>query len=474
MPRPRKTLLFISLAAVAFLLLLAAVLAISLDRVDVDETLRARMSAAFAKPVSIKGGVELHLLPPGASFRDVTVGEGKGVVLRAKRLGFEVALWPLLLGEVRPAALALQEPVLNLRRDEGGRLKPGEEGGGSFAIGRVSVKNGSLRYVDAGDGTTLEAQGLDFELEEVVRDDGGDLSLSGQIRGGQFRFGAMSVQDLAGELRAEQSRFRLESLRCLLFGNAVEGRVEIDLQGESPTWEVTLGAEAFALDKLFSRVAEEALFAGEVKVALELSGETGDVLGTMDGGLELSGTDLVQRGFDLDRFIRTFRDSRDIDLVDVGIYAFAGPVGAVVGKGVDMARMVWAANREDEQKIEELVFDWSLRDGVADAEDVALRTRENRLALQGTVDLAQGRYDNLTLGLLNAEGCAELTEKITGPLSDPEVEKASMLGTLAGSLVGVLRQGWEIVDLSECEPYYQGSVEHPNEDGEKGLLPWRG
>jgi hypothetical protein len=37
-----------------------------------------------------------------------------------------------------------------------------------------------------------------------------------------------------------------------------------------------------------------------------------------------------------------------------------------------------------------------------------------------------------------------------------------MLGTLAGSLVGVLRKGWEILDFTDCTPFYEGAVAHPD------------
>jgi hypothetical protein len=84
------------------------------------------------------------------------------------------------------------------------------------------------------------------------------------------------------------------------------------------------------------------------------------------------------------------------------------------------------------------------------------------VAFTGTIDLSRGSYDGLTLGLLNAEGCAELTEKISGPLTSPAVEKVSMLGTLAGSLVDVLRKGWEILDFTDCRPFYEGAVAHPD------------
>jgi uncharacterized protein involved in outer membrane biogenesis len=270
------------------------------------------------------------------------------------------------------------------------------------------------------------------------------------------------VLDLNGAVAGEGGLFRLEPLRCGLFGSEAKGRLEVDLRGAHPAWSVEIAAEELSLAELSRALAERPLYEGTVEMRASLSGQgPGRIVDTLDGAVTISGTDLIQHGFDLDGFIRNLRASRDIDMVDIGIYAFAGPVGVLVGKGVDVAGMAWTAGQEGRQDIEELVFTWSLQNGVARAEDVAFRTRENRVAFTGTIDLSRGSYDGLTLGLLNAEGCAELTEKINGPFASPAVEMASMLGTLADSLVGVLRKGWEILDPRDCLPFYEGAVAHP-------------
>ena len=63
----------------------------------------------------------------------------------------------------------------------------------------------------------------------------------------------------------------------------------------------------------------------------------------------------------------------------------------------------------------------------------------------------------MTLGLLDVKGCAQLTEKIHGTLDHPDVEKAGILGSLAKDLGGVLKQGWEIINLRDCEPLVFGA-----------------
>jgi len=39
------------------------------------------------------------------------------------------------------------------------------------------------------------------------------------------------------------------------------------------------------------------------------------------------------------------------------------------------------------------------------------------------------------------------------------VEKTGMLRTLAGSLLGILKTGWDLLDPGDCKPFYQGTVQ---------------
>jgi AsmA protein len=411
------------------------------------------------------GTVELHLLPPGASFAEITIHDGEREILTAKRIRAGIALLPLLRREVRLSSLVLDEPILSLSRDTSGAWISGgpDTTTGYFVVGSVSVRNGAVRYSGATGGTEMELDGLELELEKLTRDEAGHISFSGNLRADRLRIGRVEVLDLKGAVAGEENLYRLEPLRCALFGSEAKGKLEVDLREAHPAWRMEIAAGELSLAELSRSLAGLLLYEGTVEMRASLSGQgPGRIVDTLDGTVKISGTDLIQNGFDLDGFIRRFRASRDINLVDIGLYAFAGPVGALVGKGVDVAGVVWAAGLEDRQVIEELVFNWSLKDGVARAEDVAFRTRENRVAFTGTIDLSRGSYDGLTLGLLNAEGCAELTEKINGPFASPAVEKLSMLGTLADSLVGVLRKGWEILDFRDCRPFYEGAVAHPD------------
>jgi hypothetical protein len=118
-------------------------------------------------------------------------------------------------------------------------------------------------------------------------------------------------------------------------------------------------------------------------------------------------------------------------------------------------------NEGKHQTIEVNIFNWTIANGMAQTDDVAFRTRENRVGFQGAIDLRRRRYDGFTLGVLDNRGCAELTKEIKNPLSNPAVKEIGLVETLAGPLAGVLSKTLELPDLRKCRPLYAGQVTHP-------------
>jgi AsmA protein len=465
MSRQRKLVLILGSLAILGIGVLAF-LVFRIDPEALEQDLKGQIAASSGLQVERQSGVKLHFLPPGATLTGLTLSDGTREILTVKRVQVGIALLPLLWQKVRLSSLVLDEPKLAIRRAGSGAVLPGTSGKApEFLPGRISVRNGTLRALDAAGTTLLELTGLDFDLDALRRDETGRVSLSGELESGRLSSDRVEVTELRGSLAGDGHSYRIAPLRGRLFGSAARGEFTVDLGGKQPAWKLELTAGDLSLAELSRSLAGGPLFEGSVNLRADLSGKgAAKIADTLSGTLKVSGTQLVQHGFDIDHFVRKYRDSRDLDLVDIGVYAFAGPMGALVSKGVDVMGLVWPSGGKDRQHIEELVFNWSLQNGVARAEDVAMRTRENRLALKGTINLSQGSYDGMTLGLLNAQGCAELTEKISGPLDHPKVEKASILETLAGSLVGILKQGVVIINPNNCRPFYQGTVVHPGKE----------
>ncbi|HVK30968.1 MAG TPA: hypothetical protein VM845_00520, partial [Burkholderiaceae bacterium] len=177
------------------------------------------------------------------------------------------------------------------------------------------------------------------------------------------------------------------------------------------------------------------------------------------GTLSLRAKGLTFNGGDLDREFERFESSQTFDLVDIGAVFFAGPVGLLVTKGYDFARLGGGAPGQSE--IRTLVSDWKVEQGVAQAQDVALATKENRLALRGGLDLVNERFDDLSIALIDAKGCAKVRQQMRGSFQAPAVDKPSALAALTGPALRLLKKGSDALRGEQCEVFYAGSVATP-------------
>lgn len=90
-----------------------------------------------------------------------------------------------------------------------------------------------------------------------------------------------------------------------------------------------------------------------------------------------------------------------------------------------------------------------------------MATKQNRIALKGGLDFVNGRFDDVTVALIDAKGCAKLKQKISGPFEKPVVEKPNILLSLAGPALALLKKGRGLLPGGECEVIYAGSVAPP-------------
>jgi AsmA protein len=88
-------------------------------------------------------------------------------------------------------------------------------------------------------------------------------------------------------------------------------------------------------------------------------------------------------------------------------------------------------------------------------------TDENRIALQGSLDFVNRRYDDVTVALIDAMGCIMVKQEMRGSFHNPEVEKPSMLQSLAGPALELLKQGKDFLTGGDCDVFYTGSVAPP-------------
>ncbi len=136
-------------------------------------------SRVIGVPVRVTGGIDARLLPsPRLVLHDIVIGNNTDAV-RARSLGVEFALGPLMRGEWRAAELQLTGPQVSLGLDKSGHLRapnlavafrPDE-----LSVDRLSIEDGSVVLNDAASGASVTLGGVSFSGEA--------RSLAGPIKG---------------------------------------------------------------------------------------------------------------------------------------------------------------------------------------------------------------------------------------------------------------------------------------------------
>ncbi len=162
--------------------------------------------------VRVTGAIDARLLPtPRLNLHDIEIGDGASKI-RARDLGIELALGPLMRGEWRATELHLVGPQLKLGFDASGHLRAPQLAirfnPDALSIDRLSVEDGKVTLTDAASGTNVTLDQFWFN--------GQARSLLGPIKGE----GAASV---GGDLYP----FRIAAGRYTGDG-AIRLRVDVD------------------------------------------------------------------------------------------------------------------------------------------------------------------------------------------------------------------------------------------------------
>ncbi|MGA2568065.1 MAG: AsmA-like C-terminal region-containing protein [Pseudolabrys sp.] len=130
----------------------------------------AEASRLIGVDVRVTGPIEARLLPtPSLTLHDIEIGKSGVDTIRARLLGFEFALGPLMRGEWRAAEVHLVGPQMRLGLDPAGHVQAPNLtinfSPDNLSIDRLSVEGGIVTLSDAANGGSATLQGLWFNGE---------------------------------------------------------------------------------------------------------------------------------------------------------------------------------------------------------------------------------------------------------------------------------------------------------------------
>lgn len=473
MARPARTLLFAAIGFAGLLVLVAGGLLLLVHANVAKDRLEAAASGALGMEVSVgaRPGVGL-VRGVHVTLEDVHIrNRGRGLA-SAKQARIEIGLLPLLKGEVRIEKMALQDATILIEKDRDGRFNFEQPQAAAAAAlpaldwPSISLSRGTFVYTDQRTAGSYEAADCRLEMHRL-RHSGGqrasfikNLSFTTELACGELRNEVFTLTDLKLSVVAKNGVFDLSPVTAQIFGTLGSGSIQADVSGAVPHYRIQYALPQFPIEEFFRTRARRQVATGRMDFSANLSmqGTAGEMRRTVKGTFSLRGRDLTLRGIDLDGTLSRIEASQNFDLVDVGAFFFAGPLGLVVTKGYDFANIFQDTGGSSE--IRTLVSDWQVRQGVAHAQDVAMATKRNRVALRGGLDFVNGRFDDVTVALIDAKGCAKVRQRIGGTFQDPLVEQPSLLTSLTGPARRLLQRSSELLG-GDCEAFYAGSVPAP-------------
>jgi hypothetical protein len=432
-------------------------------------------SEAIGMDFRIDGPVRIRVFPdPGVSLADVRVQKDDSEWFSASGMNLRVRVAPLLRGRVELSGVDLMDPRLQLIRDPDGVLnflpdrRPDDAGDRRpFELRRFHARGISVTFSDRASGAELAAEGCDLAAQALVwtharSPDRGFPGFHGNVSCRQVVYGALEATDLEAQVSVHGRQLEVQLVAGRLFDGRLDGRLASDLSGPVPTHALEMKLLDFRVERFIETFRQDGGVEGTASFTTQLrsSGRTlPAVVEGLNGRAELSGTDLVLHGLDLDEQLDRYESTQQFNLVDTAALFVAGPAGLAVTRGYGFVSLFGGPGGQT--TIRELVSEWQIDRGIARALDVALSTANNRLALTGGLNFVTEEFDDLRVAVIDSDGCAVVEQRIVGSFEDPRIERPNFLVTLAAPLTDLVRRGIALFTASECEPVYTGRVAPP-------------
>lgn len=436
MSKSLKIILFTISGLVGLLVLVALVLLLFVDADAYKPRLEAAASGALGMEVSVGGRMGISLFPGLLlTLNDVHIRNRGEDLVSAKKIRLGIDLLPLLHNEIRIGMIALIHPGISIERGPGGKFsfeKPGAARATlpALSLANISLSDATLLYADKQSGGGFEAGDCKLDVRRLLLSGGKspdlmkNLSFTAELACGKIRTTDYTVSDFKFSVDGKNGIFDIKPVTMRVFGGQGSGSIRADFSGAVPLYRVRYSLPQFRIEQFYKTLSPDKFVEGPVDFSANLSmqGKTANELTqTANGEASLRGENLTLHGSDLDLEFSRYESSQNFNLVDVGAFIFAGPLGLAVTKGYNFASILKGSGGSS--AIRTFASDWKVERGVAQAQDVAMATNKHRIALLGGLDFVNGRFDDVTVALIDAKGCATVRQKISGTFQKPVVEK---------------------------------------------------
>jgi AsmA protein len=473
MSKTMKRVLVALAAVIAILAILAVWLGPRLLGANVRSRLEADASAALAMQVQVAGSVTLRFFPSlHVTVAEVHITNRGADVASVGEVELAIQLRSLLNKDLKFQGVRFKSARITIERDKSGRFNTDRApnpatSAPSADIAKVSFADSSLFYNDAQRGNDFAAEKCSVEIRDLklapttAPDLLKTLSFSGELLCAQLRTKNLTATHVKSSVTGAGATLKFDPVALEMSGGRGSGNVIADFTAAEPVYHMHASLSKLQIADVAKTLTPEQIAEGALDLTANLTMRgtpKGGVMATLAGEASLRGSDLMLDIGDLDKEFSHYESTQNFNLIDVGAFFLAGPLGLAVTKGYDYARIL--KKSQGRTTIRTLISQWKVERGIAQAEDVALATPENRIAMTGGLDLVNDSYDDVTVALVSAQGCVRVAQKIHGSFRQPEVDKPNVVTAITGPARSLINKGKTLLG-AKCVVFYSGAVAAP-------------
>ena len=473
----KKRILFITTGAIT-LVVFVGILALLLNIEVFRPQIESAASTALGMDVRIEGSMGIALFPGfGLSVKDVSVRNRGLNVVTIEKMRIGLKLIPLARFQIKITQVGLVRPIFTLVRSKNRMFNFGKPGRTSWekllSVKKISISQGRLVYTDERTGEKIEVGDLglsiriDFSAGTGSSEPFKNISFTGDTRCRTLKINNFTLTNLVMRVAGEKGILDINPVSMNIFGGTGKGSIHVDVTGPSPRYRVMYTLNQARIEELLQEYSLKEIpqktIEGPINFSADLTalGRNADeVKRSLNGDLSLNGENLMLYNIDIDALIMKYERSQNFNLVDLGAFLLAGPFGPVLTKSYNFTSL-YQESQGGKGIIRKLISVWKVKNGIAEARDAALASKKERIAMKGGLNLIKEQFVDVTVAVLDKRGCALFSEKVHGPFRKPQIEKESVLKSIAGSVLNPLKHAWKLIQGEKCTVFYSGSVAQP-------------
>ena len=381
---------------------------------------------------------------------------------------------PLLRGHFEVSRGRLIKPVLAIVKTAGGKynfeqVRKESTGGPALDLTNLTLSDVTWSFHNQKTGEHFAAKGIDaavknFSVAPASEEALSNVSFTGTLTCKELVRKDLKIENIEGPMQADKGVYSLKPLVMGVFGGKGAGDFTVDITKPDAVYEINVKISNLDFEKLEESFGMNKMIGGKGDLSASLADtdkERRTLISELDGTLAFGGDNLVALTMDLDKVLSAYKSSQKFHLTDLAAYFVAGPLGAVALKGYRYGDLYYQA-QGGSGVITRFSSQWNIKNGEAEATDCALATRHNRVALKGRLNLDRERFEDVTVAIVDDNGCAVAKQTISGSFDNPRLGTMSAVEeSLAGPFLDLYRKAKRFVQGGKCEVFYSGSVQQP-------------